>query len=265
MSAADFSRYQRIKFSRDDGVLTAALSNPGKKNAVDALLHHELSTLFSDIAADESVRVTSLTGEGDAFCAGGDVGWMREGSSGGSAPSAEEGRAIVNGMLDLEKPLIAKVRGPAVGLGATVALFCDCVFASEAARFADPHVRVGLAPGDGGAVIWPALLGPARAKEYLMTGDAIAALDAARMGLINHCLPDSELDAAVLKFARRLADGPSQAIRAAKVSVNIVLKDLVAKIFEPSMALEMQSFRTADHREAVNAFLEKRVPKFTGR
>ena len=264
MPAPDFSRYTRIKFSRDGGVLTATLSNPGKKNAVDAALHRELSELFADIAADDDTRVAILTGEGDAFCAGGDVTWMKEGASGGSGPSADEGRAIVHTMLDLKKPLIAKVRGPAIGLGCTIALFCDCIFASENARFADPHVRVGLAPGDGGAVIWPALLGPVRAKEYLMTGDVIDAGEAARMGLINHCVPDSELDTAVAVFARRLADGPSQAIQAAKISVNILLKEMVAKVFDASMALEMESFRTADHREAVSAFLEKRAPKFTG-
>lgn len=265
MGALDVFRYRRIKFSRDDGILTATLSNPGKKNAVDAVLHRELSELFNDIAADDETRVAILTGEGNAFCAGGDVTWMKEGAGGGSGPGAEEGRAIIDTMLALEKPLIAKVRGPAIGLGCTIALFCDCVFGCESARFADPHVRVGLAPGDGGAVIWPALIGPARAKEYLMTGDAIAAADAARMGLINHCLPDAELDAAVAAFAQRLADGPSQATRAAKISVNILLRDLVEKIFQTSMALEMESFATADHREAVDAFLEKRVPKFSGR
>jgi enoyl-CoA hydratase len=265
MTAPDTSRYTRIKISRESGILTATLSNPGKKNAVDAAMHRELADLFHDIAKDDETNVVVLTGEGDAFCAGGDIGWMKESASGTTPPSAVEGKRIVFGLLDLEKPIIARVRGPAVGLGATLALFCDCVFAGESARFADPHVRVGLVAGDGGAVIWPALIGFARAKEYLMTGDAISAADAARIGLINHCVPDAELDATVAAFAKRLAEGPTQAIRYTKVSINIALRELAHKLLDASMAYEMGSFATSDHREAVAAFLEKRAPKFTGR
>ena len=265
MTPPDYSQYSRVRIARANGVLTATLTNPGKKNAVDAQMHRELSDLFYDIAKDDTVNVVVLTGNGDAFCAGGDIGWMKEGAGGSGPPSAVEGKRIVFGLLDLEKPIVAKVRGPAVGLGATLALFCDCVFAGESARFADPHVRVGLVAGDGGAVIWPALIGFARAKEYLMTGDAIAAPDAARIGLINHCVADDALDETVAAFARRLAEGPAQAIRYTKVSINIALKELAHKLLDASMAYEMGSFATSDHREAVAAFLEKRTPKFTGR
>lgn len=266
MTTPDYARYTRLIVSRERGILTVTLNNPAKKNAVDAAMHSELADIFYDIAKDEDARVLILTGAGEAFCAGGDIGWMKD-SQGASAkpPSAVEGKRIVFGLLDLEIPVIAKVRGPAVGLGATLALFCDCVFAAESARFADPHVRAGLVAGDGGAVIWPALIGFARAKEYLMTGDMISAPDAERIGLINRCVANDELDACVDAFARRLAEGPQQAIRHTKVAINIALKEMAHKLLDASMAYEMQSFATADHKEAVAAFLEKRTPKFKGR
>jgi aspartyl-tRNA synthetase len=128
--------------------------------------------------------------------------------------TAREARQIVFALLDCEKPVIAKVNGHATGLGATIALFCDIVFAADHAKIGDPHVSVGLVAGDGGAVIWPQLIGYARAKEYLMTGKPMTALDAASMGLINHAVPLAELDAQVAQFADTLAGGAIKAINA---------------------------------------------------
>lgn len=256
----------RIKATRRARVLTLALSNPGKLNAVDAAMHRELAEVFTLANDDPGSDIIVLTGEGDAFCAGGDIAWMQSTSGpGGGGPGAMEGKRIVFSLLDLEKPIIARVKGPAIGLGATIALFCDVIFAGESARFADPHVRVGVVAGDGGAVIWPQLIGFARAKEYLMTGDAILASDAQRMGLINHCVPDGDLDAAVDAFADKLARGATKAIKYSKVSVNIALKQLAHTIMDTSIAYEMLTFQTQDHREAVDAFLAKRKPNFTGR
>jgi enoyl-CoA hydratase len=179
-------------------------------------------------------------------------------------PGSNEGKKIIFGLLDLEKPIIAKVRGPAIGLGCTIALFCDVIFAADTARFADPHVKVGVVAGDGGAVIWPQLVGYARAKEYLMTGDPLTANEAERIGLINHVVPETELDARVDAFAKKLAAGAPQAIKYTKVSVNLGLKQLAHTILDASMAYEMVTFTTKDHREAVASFLEKRKPHFTG-
>ncbi|MBI1237843.1 MAG: enoyl-CoA hydratase/isomerase family protein [Alphaproteobacteria bacterium] len=256
----------RIKTSRRGRVLTLTLTNPGKLNAVDAAMHRELAEVFTLANDDAHSDVIVLTGEGEAFCAGGDIAWMQATSGpGGGGPSAMEGKRIVFSLLDLEKPIIARVKGPAIGLGATISLFCDVIFAGESARFADPHVRVGVVAGDGGAVIWPQLIGFARAKEYLMTGDPILGPDAARIGLVNHCLPDDALDAAVDAFADKLARGATQAIKYSKVSVNIALKQLAHTIMDTSIAYEMLTFQTQDHREAVEAFLAKRKPNFTGR
>ncbi len=226
--APDFSRYERIKAHHEGRILVLSLSNPKLMNAVDELLHRELSTIF-------------LKG-----------------------PDPMEAKRIIFSLLDLEKPLIASVRGPAVGLGATIALMCDVIYASENAKFADPHVRVGIVAGDGGAIIWPQLCGYAKAKEYLMTGDPVPAAEAERIGLINHVVADEALDEAALSFAKRLAKGAIQAIKYTKVSVNIGLKQLAHSILDTSIAYEMNTFATDDHREAVRAFLEKRAPKFTG-
>lgn len=264
--AVDFGRYRRIVASRRGRVLTLALSNPKLMNAVDAEMHRELSEIFLDAARDDASDVVVLTGEGPAFSAGGDLNWMKRSfEAGETGPDAAEAKRIVFSLLDLEKPIIAKVRGPAVGLGATIALMCDVIFAGENARFADPHVRAGIVAGDGGAIIWPQLVGYARAKEYLMTGDPVGAKEAERIGLVNHVVPDAELDARVEAFADRLAGGAVMAIKYSKVAVNIGLKQLAHSILDASIAYEMQTFATGDHREAVHAFLEKRTPKFRGR
>jgi enoyl-CoA hydratase len=156
------------------------------------------------------------------------------------------------------------VNGAAIGLGATLALFCDIIFAANHAKIADPHVKVGFVAGDGGAVIWPQLIGYARAKEYLLTGDALTGAQAAQIGLINHAVPAEDLDKAVDEFAQRLAAGASRAIQWTKLSVNIGLKALATSILDASIAYEALSNLTKDHQEAVNAFREKRPPRFTG-
>lgn len=262
----DFSRYEKIKASRQGRVLMLSLSNPALMNAVDGEMHRELSRIFLDAADDAASDVIVLTGEGAAFSAGGDLNWMKRGfEAGEKGPDAAEAKRIIFSLLDLEKPIVAKVRGPAIGLGATIALMCDVIFAGESARFADPHVRAGIVAGDGGAVIWPQLVGYARAKEYLMTGDAVTAAQAERIGLVNYVVPDADLDARVDAFAAKLAGGALQAIKYTKVSVNIGLKQLAHMILDTSIGYEMLTFTTGDHKEAVNAFLEKRKPVFTGR
>lgn len=261
-----FDEYKSINFARRGKVLQVTLNRPDKLNAVDEEMHGELASLFLDVANDPDSEIIVLSGAGRAFSAGGDIDWMQKMIDIPEAfeKTAREGRRIIDSLLDCPKPIIAKVNGHATGLGATIALFCDVIFASEAAKIGDPHVSVGLVAGDGGAVIWPQLIGYARAKEYLLTGDLMAASEAARIGLINHAIPSSELDAKVEAFANRLASGAIKSIRWTKASVNIGLKQLVQSVMETSLAYEHISSRTADHQEAVNAFREKRTPQFRG-
>lgn len=258
--------FERIVTRRHGRVLTLSLSNPGKLNAVDAKMHAELAQAFAFAAHDAASDVVILTGEGASFSAGGDMAWFSAIFDGkANVPDAEEAKRIIFSLLDIPKPVIAKVRGACVGLGCTLALFCDIILAADDARFSDPHVRVGLVAGDGGAVIWPHLVGHARAKEYLLTGDAVGAVEAERIGLVNHVVPGAELDARCDTLTAKLLKGAQLAIRATKISVNLELKRHTLTTLDASIAYEMTTFQSRDHREAVMAFLEKRNPHFEGR
>ena len=262
----NYDSYEKISFERSDRILTLTMNRPEVLNATDAGLHEELSRVFYDVAIDSGTDVIVLTGAGRAFSAGGDIGWMQEMIDDPEVweRTRIEAKKIIFGMLDCEKPIIARVNGAAMGLGATLALFCDIIIAAQSAKIADPHVSVGLVAGDGGAVIWPQLIGFARAKEYLMTGSALSGPEAERIGLINYCVPDSELDDKVYRMAERLAAGPTMAIRWSKTAVNVGLKQIATSVMEASIAYESLTNFTADHQEAVHAFREKRKPKFTG-
>ena len=259
-----FDHYQAILFARRGRVLEITLNRPDKLNATDAVLHAELARVFHDASHDPDSDVIVLTGAGRAFSAGGDVAWMQDAIDEPErfAQTVREAKQIVFGLIDCEKPVIAKLNGHATGLGATIALFCDVIFAAEHAKIGDPHVSIGFVAGDGGAVIWPQLIGYARAKEYLLTGDLMKADEAARIGLINHAVPAEQLDARVAAFADRLAGGATKAIRWTKMSVNIGLRELATSILDTSLAYEALSNISPDHREAVRAFSAKRTPRF---
>jgi enoyl-CoA hydratase len=262
----NFGDYKSYAFSRSGRILTVTMNRPATLNAMDQSMHEETSRLFYDVAMDPDSEVIILTGAGRAFSAGGDIAGMQEMLDNPALfdVSIREAKKVIFGILDCEKPIICKMNGDAVGLGATMALFCDVIFAADHARIGDPHVRVALSAGDGGAVIWPQLIGFARAKEYLMTGDLINAKDAAAMGLINHAVPAAELDAKVDAFASRLEKGALKSIRWTKVSMNVALKQLAHTMMDTCMAYEALSNRTNDHVEAVKAFTEKRRPVFDG-
>jgi enoyl-CoA hydratase len=266
----NYSHYEFIKVEKADRVATVTLNRPDRLNAVNPGLHHELMTIWRDLAEDREVNAIILTGAGRAFCAGGDVKGMASGSlvsghgSAGERITAAEGRRIVENILDVEQPIIGAINGDAVGLGATLALLCDIIVASEKARFADTHVRVGLVAGDGGALIWPLLIGPARAKEFLMRGHFVNGADAARMGLVNYAVPQEQVMAKARELAQELADGPTWAIRWSKLSVNKWLKHQANLILDASLAYEMVTVTTKDHREAAQAFVEKRKPNYHG-
>jgi len=266
MSTLDSSRFEMIKVSVDGGVATVSMNNPARKNAVTRQMHSELERIWDEIDADDDIRVAVLTGVSGTFCAGTDLGAQQKQNTEGrrGRPRTRSARRIFWNMLDSEKPIIAKVRGYAYGLGVNLALACDLVYASDSARFCDSHVKMGIVPGDGGAALWPLLIGFHRAKEYLLTGDSLDARRAAEIGLINYCVAEAELDAVVDAMARKLADGAPLAISYGKLSVNLMLKQLMAGAFETSLAYDQLTLYTQDHKEGANAFLEKRKPRFTG-
>lgn len=258
--------YKTLLIESRDRVATVTLNRPEKLNIVDGPMHTELSTAFRTLAADTDVDVVILTGAGRAFCAGGDLVWLQ---SMVDNPSAflgimEEAKAIVLSLLEMPKPVICRMNGDAVGLGATLALCCDVIVAQDAARFGDPHVRVGLVAGDGAAVLLPQIVGFMRAKELLLLGDLLSAEEARAMGIINHVVPIEELDAKVALLAGRLRNGATQAIRYTKIAVNAGLRKLASEQMDMLMAYEALSARTRDHAEAVAAMAERRKPSFTG-
>lgn len=262
-----FENYETLRFTRQDRVLTIIMDRPEVLNAVSHQLHVEMGRVFLEAADDPETDIIILTGAGHAFSAGGDVQWMADMAAGRRGPFVEEVRVmrrIIHGLLDCPKPVIAKVNGDAMGFGASIALLCDIVIAADTARFADPHVKLGLVAGDGGALIWPQLIGFAKAKHYLLTGEAVPASEAERMGLITFAVPAGELDAYVDKYAGKLARGAQTAIRYTKSAVNIALRQLFSSVGEAAIAYEGLATYTKDFQEGVASFIEKRRPEFGG-
>ena len=265
---ASYDQYETIQIDVSAGVATCTLNRPQAMNAVTRQMHKELETLFGQFSGDKDVRAIVLTGAGRAFCAGGDVKEMDATDVADDRPAGifdSGARHVVNNLLSIEQPIIAAVNGVAVGLGATLALLCDVVFMAESARIGDTHISIGLVPGDGGTVIWPLLVGPARAKEYLLTGDLIPAPEAERIGLVNHVVADDQVLDDALAFASRLADGPTMAIRLTKLAIQRTILQQALQSMDVSLALETITGTSHDYTEATTAWSEKRTPEFKGR
>ena len=214
-------------------------------------MHEELGRVFTDLQRDSESDIIILTGKGRAFCAGGDFDWFDEQISDPSKfrDIAWEAKRIVTSLLDMEKPMICRLNGAAAGLGATIALLCDMIVSDEKALIGDPHVKVGLVAGDGGAVIWPQLIGFAKAKELC---------------LINYAVPTEDLDAKVGELIAKLQSNPKWAVRWTKTVANIPLRALAAQMMDASVGWESVSNYMDDRKEAVDAFREKRKPNLTG-
>jgi len=263
----DPATFRAIRLERLGPVLRVTLAHPTSElNAVDELLHDELGRLFRELRREREARAVVLTGQGRAFSAGGDFAWLSSFEDLRSLePLRRDAKQILGDLLDVELPIVAALNGPAVGLGASLALLCDVIFMAEGASLADPHVRVGIVAGDGGTLIWPLVLGPARAKQYLLTGDAVSAAEAERLGLVNRVVAADALQDEALAFARRLAQGAPLAVRYTKLAVNQWIKQTANVAFDIATALEIVTFQSRDHREALDALRTKRKPEFEGR
>ncbi len=250
--------YEHLQFRRDGRVLTIVMNRPEVKNASNIRMHRELSRVFADAQQDAGCDIVVLTGAGDAFSSGGDIRAMVDKIADRTLwnDTVDEARVLFYSILDLEKPLIARVNGAATGLGATLAVYADISIAADTAVIGDPHVKVGLVAGDGGALMWPLLVGFQKAKELLLLGDNISATEAARLGLVTHAVPAAELDARVGELVSRLLKLPPFALRGTKKAINHTLRQLALSTFEYGVSLETQSQLTRDHAEAVQAFVE---------
>ncbi|MDR5804854.1 enoyl-CoA hydratase-related protein [Caballeronia sp. LZ001] len=264
-----YENYRNLTVTLEGKVATVTLNRPDAYNAVDIALHDELERVWLDLDRDERVGAIILTGAGKAFSAGGDLKGMakRAGTPENFRRSLgipAQTRRLWQNMLEVTPPIIAAVNGDAMGLGATLALMCDITVMSETARIADSHVKVGLVAGDGGAVIWPLLVGASCAKEMLMRGRAVNGKEAREMRLVNHAVPAEQ----VLKEARAIAEElvalPRWAVAWTKLAVNKQIKAQLNQVLDTSIALEVLTLATDDHREAAAAFLEKRRPDFKG-
>ena len=256
-----------LRIERVGPVLRVTIAHPTSAlNAVDEALHHDLTQLFADLRRERDARAIVLTGQGRAFSAGGDFAWFPQLREPGRMEALrQDAKQLIWDLVDVELPIVAALNGPAMGLGASIALLCDVVFMADTATIGDPHVKVGIVAGDGGAAIWPLLVGPARAKQYLLTGDPLSAAEAERIGLVNRVVPAAELDREAMAFAARLAAGAPLAVRYTKLAINKFVKDALNVAFDTSTALELVTFQSEDHQEALAAIREKRPPVFKGR
>jgi len=255
-----YSDYETLRLDRSDGVLTLEIDGPTDLNLIDGTLHRELSEVWAEIRLDELTRAVVFTGHGDrAFCAGGQMEWFQSLTSKDKDRAIAEGRRTIVDMLEVPQPIVAAINGPAIGLGATVALFSDVTIASERAVIADTHVILGMVAGDGGAIIWPHLLGVNRAKEFLLSGEKIRAGRALELGLVNQVVAHDVVKSEAHRLAERYAALPAKAIQGTKQAVNKILRDTVNQVLDTSLAMERMTLESEEHAELVRSFTARAV------
>jgi len=239
-----------LQVEADGPLRIVRLNRPDRLNATNHELHAGLAALFPQLDADTGARVAVITGNGRAFSAGGDFGYIEELSTNPDKrrESLTHGRQIVTGMVGCRVPVVAAVNGPAVGLGCSIVALSDIVFMAESAHLADPHVLVGLVAADGGPVTWPLLTSLQLAKEYALTGEPIPAERAAQIGLANHVVPDGEVLDRALDCARRIAKLPARATEDTKRILNMHLERAVLATLDFALTAEDRSFTSPELR-----------------
>ncbi|MER5655098.1 enoyl-CoA hydratase-related protein [Streptomyces sp. NPDC002131] len=257
-----------IRHSTDNAVSWITLDRPEAMNALTWDQRERVIALLAEASADPEVRAVVITATGRGFCAGAD---LRGGPPSGARVAGDVARTIrlgaqrlIGAVLDCEKPVIAAVNGTAAGIGAHLAFACDLVLAAEPARFIEVFARRGLVPDGGGAYLLPRLIGPQRAKELMFFGDALSAVDAERIGLVNRVVPAEELEKTARAWAERLATGPTRALALTKQLVNASLDTDRAAAFAAEAAAQEINMTTTDAHEGVASFVERRTPHYEG-
>jgi len=263
-----------VRYEKNGRVVTVTMNRPDTRNAIAE--HSDCADLVAALEqanADPEVSVLILTGSGSAFSAGGNLTAMRERNGIGPLDSPVATRAnykrgvqrIPLAMANLEIATIAAVNGHAIGLGCDLACLCDMRIASDKAKFAASFVKLGIVPGDGGAWILPRAVGYARAAEMILTGDTISAEQALAFGLVNALAPAEKVLDEARALADRVAANPTHSVRLAKRLLREGQHARLPDMLELSAAFQALAHETDDHREALDAFAEKRPPKFSGR
>lgn len=251
----------------ESGVVTLTLNRPKRLNAISSVMWGELRESFRRFSDDDEARVLVLTGAGDAFCSGADLGGRTE--SGRSERNHLRAMHEINetslALHQVPKPVIAKVNGVAAGAGLNLALGCDLIVASEKARFSEVFARRGLSVDFGGSWLLPRLVGLHKAKELALLAEIIDAREAERIGIVNRVVPHEKLDAFVEDWAERLAAGPPLALTMTKRLLDAGLTSSFADALQAEAFAQTVNFGTRDTREAIGAFLAKRTPRFEGR
>ncbi|MGQ0602643.1 MAG: enoyl-CoA hydratase/isomerase family protein [Anaerolineales bacterium] len=259
----NYNEYQHILFERPEpGILWITLNRPEVLNAADRRLHTEFVNLWATLDADPNVRCAVITGAGRAFSAGGDLQMVEDAYRDPEEIMRilEEARDLVYNQLRCNVPIVSAINGAAVGAGLVIALLADISIAAESARLADGHVRMGVAAGDHAAIVWPLLVGMAKAKYYLLTSEFVDGREAERIGLVSACVPDEQLHAKAMEVARKLANGPRHAIKYTKRALNQWLLQS-GPIFDHSLALEMLGFFHEDMLAGVEGLRKKQPPQ----
>jgi enoyl-CoA hydratase len=247
----------------DDGVLVVTLGDPERLSAVSEQGHAELVDVWPDIDRDDEVRSVLLRSTGRAFSAGGSYEMIDRivADQGAHRRVLKEARDLVRNIIECSKPIVSAINGPAVGAGLAAALLADIPVAGRAARIIDGHTNIGVAAGDHAAVIWPLLIGMAKAKYYLMTNEPLDGEEAERIGLIAKVVQDDTLDSYTRNLASQLAAGSAEALGWTKHTLNHWLR-MAYPIFDASVAYEFLGFGGPDATEGLAAVREKRPPRF---
>lgn len=253
--------YETLIVSIEDRVALIRLNRPEAMNALNALLMSELADCLRACAEDDAVRVIVVTGSDRAFAAGADIREMAD-KTFGEMFTSEMFAAEYNVLQKCPKPTIAAVAGFALGGGCEIAMACDFIIAADTAKFGQPEVGIGIIPGLGGTQRLTLLIGRAKAMDLNLTGRMMDAAEAERAGLVARVVPAADLITESLKAARMIAEKPGLAVRAAREAINAALELTLAQGMQFEKRLFHSLFATADQKEGMRAFLDKRPPVF---